>query len=339
MREDRSIFFERMSKPNLSRHNHSWLNQLKDRLDEAVGPNRNLYKELAEILGLSQESIYRRFRGDSAFTLGEIRAIGQHYPIDLTFLFAPHEVGHIGFSTFYTGPFNLDRFLSEVFSSISEVQDLRNTRLYCLAADIPIFRLLQYPSIAQFKAIYWSTLNTLEEASMPFQFDPNVVVPMAEEMTQAYHRLNVHEVWSVNTLRSTLSQIEYYVDNALVPNQNDVFLLYRDVKSLVADLFREGEEGAVLYKYGLALHNNAFLVDGEEVEELTFVVNSMNSLITKDKQMIEDFKSWLRMVLSRSIRLDAQSRKQKTFWLTELMWQIKVSYRDRLSETYQEMLE
>jgi transcriptional regulator with XRE-family HTH domain len=333
------VLFESMSDISMPETDVLWLLRLKEDLIRVVGNNRNMYREVADVLGLSQESVYRRFRGDSMFTVSEIRKLAKNYPIDIGVLLDQPTNGHIGFSSFYTGPFDINTFLTEVYHSISSVQNLVNARLYCLAADIPIFRLMAYPALAQFKSVYWRQLAPGLSKTPVFTFNPATRLPLVKEITGTYKRLNVHEVWSVNTLRSTLSQIEYYIDNRLVPNANDAYLLYRDVKILVRDVFKSEEKWLELYQYELALHNNAFLVDGEQREELTLAVNSMNSLITKDKQMIKDFKDWLAMVMSRSVRLNEQSRKAKTVWLADLMGQIKSSYEPRLEAEYVEMLE
>jgi predicted transcriptional regulator len=52
-------------------------------LKELVPPNVSLVDEIADILGVSTDSVYRRLRGETDFSLEEIYVICKKYPISI----------------------------------------------------------------------------------------------------------------------------------------------------------------------------------------------------------------------------------------------------------------
>ena len=64
----------------------SFLNQVK----LIVPPQVSFVDELAELLNISRDSVYRRMRGETVLSLDEVKKICSHYNVSLDTLLSPN---------------------------------------------------------------------------------------------------------------------------------------------------------------------------------------------------------------------------------------------------------
>ncbi len=312
------------------------LRNLEKALYRVIGPHRNLARELAELLNLSQESIYRRFRGETSFTLNEVWILRNKWDISVDELFGNNGKIVVQFSALYDQPFIVKSYLSTIYKNLLSLSKEESCTLYCLASDIPLFRFFGYSCLTQFKDFYWKNLvrSDASDKNELFQYYPEMKHPTSDAIHELYNSMEVHEIWSSDTLNGTLNQIEYYFDSGLMDGVESLKLLYQNLVDLVDDLvYGENHGSMTFHYYELALNNNSFYVNTKCSQLLAIGINGINSLQTRDLVVINDYKKWLNNVLSKSLKISGQSQKQKFTVLNTLKSKIFDSASGRLPET------
>ena len=311
----------------------SVLKKLEAVLALAIGPNKNLARELADLLNLSQESIYRRFRGDTSFTLNEAWILQKHYNVSIDELFDNNGKIGVNFSPFYKSDFVIESYLTDIYRQMSILSKEKKAKLYVMASDVPLFRFFGYPGLTQFKLFYWR--NLIHQAGTSdtdvFHFVEQANHPISEEIHTMFRQIDVDEVWSRDTLNGTINQIEYYYDCGLMANDQTLFMLYGELLQLVQDLvYGDQHSKLTLHHYELALNNNSFYVETGQSRMLAIAINGVNSLQTRDERIINDYRKWLKTVISKSLKISGQSLKQKFALCNWLRSRITASAEDRL---------
>lgn len=306
--------------------------RLKKQLEKAVGPQTNLSHELADLLDLSTESIYRRFRGEVDFSINEIYVMQQTYGIDLQYIFSIPQTIQFRYTPFYDQNFVLEEHLATLMKSLETIGSSGST-LHSLACDIPLFRFMGYSMLSRFKLFYWGKLLTPETGQMESVFNPLPNNPdICSSINSIYNRLKVKEVWTKNTITGTLEQIEYYADCGMIPNYEHLLEIYTDLHRLVEDVFDQSSTSSVqLYIYELSLNNNSFLIENDnEINHLFLGVNSLNSIETSDARLLNEYRCWLDVVYSKSFKISGQSMRLRYNLIHDFFSQIRQSAEKRL---------
>lgn len=317
------------------------LQNVEKALTNVIGPHRNLARELAEALCLSQESIYRRFRGETSFTLNEAWILQQNYGLSIDQLFGDNGKLGVDFKPIYTLNSRIESYLVSVYERFRSLSLEEDFMLYALASDVPLFRLFGYPHLTQFKLFYWNNLLEPSLCAQKFKFQNDYNFPICDEINALYNGNSVFEVWSKNTLNGTLNQFEYFADSGLFHNQDDIFELYREFCQLVEDLVYESDDSSISYHHHeLGFNNNSFYVRTKKSEFLAIGINGINSLQTQDSRILNEYKVWLKGVMLKSLKVSRQSEKQKFKQSRFLKSRIIKSGKKRLSKRqYQELVE
>lgn len=318
------------------------LGALKERLQQAIGFRKNINVELADMLNLSVESVYRRFRGEASFTLDELWIITNQLQIDLSSVLSSGNTIPVSYTPFYADSFKVERHIASFESTLKMLAE-NGCTLHSLSCDVPLFRIFGYKSLAAFKLFYWENLIEPDSNDDNHTFhrygDKSGLFMRLHEW---YNKTHVQEVWTKNTLNGTLDQIEYFCDCGQIPDAQDVFDIYNDLIQLVDDLFNQSDRKGwktELFIYELSLNNNSFFVQHEHnCMQLNIAINGFNALNCQDERLLKEYRRWLDVVYSRSYKISGQSRRLRYDLLTKFKQQIKQSASTRLPQSLSDKL-
>jgi len=180
-----------------------------------VPPNMNLAAELAAILKVSTDSIYRRFRGETALLYSDLLKIQQTMNLKQAVLFPVDSIDEVNFTLARPNEGeNILPFLQDIADQMSLAQRRSSLHVSLASDDLPFFMHFLTPGLLQFKLHVFSNS----------QMDPNGHVDeLNEELEHLFSTILLRwleadsdEVWGPAPLDSTLKQIEYSVANQLI---------------------------------------------------------------------------------------------------------------------------
>ena len=141
-----------------------YLERLIKSLKREISKGHNLSDELAEVLSLSRESVYRRLRGETPFNLDELMILRQKYNISLDSNTTPVDGTKVEFLALFKNDIDLNDYFLNIKKRFQLISSHPNTVTYNAAENLPFFRQLGYKHLAAFKNFFWcrSILNKPE---------------------------------------------------------------------------------------------------------------------------------------------------------------------------------
>ncbi len=198
----------------------------------------SLVDEVAEVLGISTDSAYRRLRGETALSLDEGGRRAHHFRIPLHELFEqPTEAVLFTRMAVNARTRGCKYYLQETkvyFDTIEKTQEKRG--IYA-AKDIPVFYYFLFPDLAKFKLFFWlktvKEVKTLKNEAFCVETIPDSYITLGTDIAHTYLRIPFIEIWNDETTNSTLRQMEYYYDAGLLQRRDDAQHLLNQVEALV----------------------------------------------------------------------------------------------------------
>lgn len=111
---------------------------------------------MAELLNISNDSAYRRIRGEKPIGLDELQVLCNKYKVSLDQLLQI-QTNTVIFSgnRIEAASFNFQQYLQDVQNNLAFFTSLSNPHFYYNNKDIPIFHFMQYPALCAFKFFFW----------------------------------------------------------------------------------------------------------------------------------------------------------------------------------------
>jgi len=224
--------------------------KLIDTIKQYISDDDKIISRLEEILDISQQSIYRRLRGEIPFTFEEVMKIALNLSFSLDEIIGKHH--HKG--TFLdlesflkeemgiTGVYN--DFIDKVVGMMNETSTTTDTTLVSARNKFPLSLLLRYEGLTRFK--YFKVLHLQEEAfSTPFS-----EVILTSENKQSikrymfdYKRISrIELIVDNNTLLSMIKEITYFYKRKLI-SDSELAILQSELLELIDYLERIMSEG------------------------------------------------------------------------------------------------
>lgn len=290
---------------------------------------KNYANELAELLGVNPDAAYRRIRGTTPLTYPEIQKICQYYQVSfdsaMNYQGSTHPFEFI--SMFDQNRFNMLTHVKETVAQLKFFKEAENCNMTLVAMDLPYFRQFGYPNLLRFKLFYWQRAILNIEAHQQMKFDPSYCNEAIEAETKQlhimYHGIDSIELWTPESLDSTLKQIKYGLDSGFFASLEDAMQICDDLDDLITKLEREavvskkyiktenGEESGKfeLYQSDILLGTNTVQVQRNE-ELYTYIgFNSFNSLMSKSPSFSHECHRWIMQFRSKSTMLSDVSEK------------------------------
>src|SRR5688500_1458516 len=125
-------------------------------IKELLPPHISFVDEIAAVLGISNDSAYRRIRGEKQITLEEIKQLCIKFKISLDQLL------HLNANSFlFTGQltnntdFNFENWLQSCLHVLQTIKNYQPNHMTYLAKEIPFFYYFLIPEIAAFKCFFF----------------------------------------------------------------------------------------------------------------------------------------------------------------------------------------
>src|SRR5215212_4813402 len=116
----------------------------------------SLADEVAGLLGISNDSAYRRIRGEKPIALEEIKKLCVHFKVSLD------QFMHLSSdSVLFTGKltdrtnFSFELYLEYFLREMQMINSFEEKEMFYWPKDAPVFYYYQFPELAAFKFFFW----------------------------------------------------------------------------------------------------------------------------------------------------------------------------------------
>ncbi len=312
----------------------AFLKQIKNQLPSHFA----LVDAIAEQLNLSNDSAYRRIRGEKHLTFDEIQILAAYFKISLdSFLHLQNDALIFWGKNINREQFDFENYLQGIVNQLAFFIPAKEKQMYSLNKDIPIFHHFMFPELAAFKCYFWSRydLDYPKFNKGQFLIDDFIDIfnKTGRKISDLYLQIPSVEIWNMDCINTTIRQIDYYRETRIFKSQEDIKTVYNCLEKLVNHIELQVECGYKFpyqkpqqenkVKYGFYI-NDFFLGDNTTLVEidgqrLVFIShNVINYMMTKNTEFIDYTFETLRILLKKSTLISETSEKDRQLFFERL---------------------
>jgi len=295
-------------------------------------PGSSAIDEIAQVLNVSVDSVYRRMRGEKTISLGELYKLSSHYKISLDQLM-DLQTGTFQFRGDFLNnkTFSYDTYLSGIIRDLSYMNSFKKKELYNLCKDLPFFNHFHFREIAAFKYFFWmkTFFNFPEFEHRRFSFDiyPDELNVMGEKILALYNQLPSTELWNVENINIAIRQIEFYRESQMFQRDHDVLKLYEAWEKVIDHVERQAERG-YKFAYGdpdmkpissyrvyfneVIIGDNSFIAVLDDSKMCFTVHTVINYMSTRDVNYCDNVYEYIQGLMKRSTLISKVSEKERS---------------------------
>ena len=300
---------------------------IKNKLPE----NIPMVDEIASILGVSTDSVYRRIRGEKTLSLEEAYKLCNHYHLSLDNILNLQSDAFL-FTGNFVNPhsFKYSEYMAGIVQQVRYMASFKKKQLIYLAKDIPLFHHFHFREIAAFKHYFWmkNIMQSPEFANKKFRLKdyPDEYFDLAQKALEYYNQLDSIELWNIESINSTIRQIEYYHDSDIFASTEDIYAVYEAIERLLSHLELQATEGfkfsvkdgvskplasyKMYFNEILILEGNLLaILDGTKTAFL--IHNVLNPLRTNDVRFCDNMHENIQNLMKKSTLISTVSERER----------------------------
>ena len=296
---------------------------LIQKIKESLTSNISFVDEIAELLHISNPSAYRRIRGETTFTVEELAAICKHFKFSFDAFINNTQDNVVSFSYHQLNSHvnTFKEYLLGIKNGLDQVLRFpENDRQIIFAAeDIPVFQHFAHPYLTAFKIYYWnkSILNAkgFEDNKFDISRVDAELQQLAADIYERYAKINSIEIWSDDTVTSTLKQIEFYWDAGAFKTKEDALKVCTELNLLFERINKQAELNVkfdknnnptssdpnyALYHSDVMIGNNCVLSVMGGMKGAYISYHTFNSMLTTNVNFCNETDLWLKNLIQKS---------------------------------------
>ncbi|MEO6069998.1 MAG: hypothetical protein ABIN57_11820 [Chitinophagaceae bacterium] len=305
--------------------------QIFKSIKNSLPAHLSIVDEVAAVLEVSTDSVYRRMRGEKQLSIDELFRLCTHFQISMDHFLNLKSEGFLFSGTFaQPSTFKFDEYLLGVEQQLKYMTSFKEKRMYFLPKDILIFHHFQLKEIAAFKHFFWMKTLFQSPEFLKKKFDfasyPDQLFVISKRILSYYLLLDATEVWSIENINSTIRQIEFYRDTNMFESDQDVFIIYEAFEKLITHIEEQAALGYqfniddpkkkpqasfALYYNEVILGDSSFLVelDGKRMVYITHSI--ANYMTTRDVQFCDNMHEHVQNLMRKSTLISAVSERER----------------------------
>lgn len=301
-------------------------------IKSALPSNLSLVDELADLLHISNDSAYRRIRGETALSIEEITAICKQYRLSfdsfinnnanqfVSFSYHPLNHQHHSFLAY------LQNIKSDLESILKFPADQQ--QIIFAAEDIPVFHHFAYPTLTAFKIFYWNksilSASGFEDKKFDVMHVDTTLIELAKAIYKLYAQIPAVEIWSDDTVNSTIKQLEFYWDSGAFKSKQDALQICDEVSKMLTHICKQAELNTkldfthksagnqinyALYHSDVMIGNNCVLAKMGDTKETYISYHTFNSMSTRNTTYCNETELWLKNLIRKSNLISGVAEK------------------------------
>jgi hypothetical protein len=298
--------------------------------------------EVALVLKVSTDSAYRRIRGEKTLSLEEAYQLCMLYQLSLDNLLNLQSNAFLFTGKFVqANAFRFEDWLINVMNQVKYMNSFKEKQMFYLAKDIPLFHHFHFREVAAFKHYFWmkSILNAPEFAHKKFRIRdyPDDYFALGKKTLEYYNQIDSVELWNIETLNSTIRQVEYYHDSNFFYNTKEIFEVYEALEKLtykLEELATAGQKPGLsengnasgsyqMYFNEIIILENAQLAVLNGTKTAFLVHNVLNVMMTRDVGFCDNMYENIQNLIKKSTLISTVSERERSRFFKYLRQKIR----------------
>jgi hypothetical protein len=291
----------------------------------------SLGNALSDILHLSPDAVYRRYRGETSLTIQETKRLCQHFDVSFDAL-AQLSEGKVIFQypPLNTYDFSLESYLEGIAESFKRIKKLTNAEMYISVSNTHFFQILNFPQLVRFRLFFWAKthlqIEAYKEENFKHEKTSDRAFELGKEILQLYNSIPSVEIFDPELMRGFMRQILYYY-KAHMFEDPEYALFLCDRALLFSKHLKEQATLGKKFIYGTVAPNSGndfsmylnetvnsdttFYYSSKESDGIFVTHNVMNYLHTNAPSYVADSKQIIDKQLANSSLISQVNEKER----------------------------
>lgn len=303
---------------------NSIVNELINEMKERIAPKETLANFLTNTLCMGKEAVYRRLRGEVAFTFDEVAVISHKLGISIDQIIGNHLSNRATFDlNLQHSPDPIESYyeiLERYLRIFNYIRNDDSTTIYTAANIIPFTLYSAYESLSKFRLCRWvyqngkiKTPHSLAEMQVPEK-----VISAHKKLSETVkHCKKTCFIWDSNIFYSFIKEIKYFAGLNLISEEdvkqlkNELLLLLHELEQLsIKGEFNNGNKVAI-YLSNINFEATYTYIEKSNFQISLFRVYSINSMDSQNQQICTLQKNWIQSLRRHSTLISESGEVQR----------------------------
>ena len=298
---------------------------------------------VASILHVSNDSAYRRIRGETPLVLDEARELCKHYKISLDHILNVESGAVLFRSTrIDSTEYSYEKYLTDIIKQLQLISSHDHKEIIYRSKDIPLFHNFYYQPLIAFRYFFWmkSIIQHPDFIEREFELDcvSTEILELSRELTTEYNKIPSTEIWNTESVNAAISQIEFYKDSGYFSRSRDIKVVYMALKDTISHLKNEVEYGSKFMpeenyesrKNNFKFFYNRVLLADTTIFALTNGIKTvflnydgLNYVVTRDEDFCNSYFTDIQNQMKKSTLISQTSEKQRNIFFNIVLNKIE----------------
>lgn len=210
---------------------------------EKVTDDKKLWQELMTLLDQSKTVVYKKLRCHAPFSFSELVLLAKTYGLSIDAAIGqvlaaeeaepePKRDFRIELMPLVDSFEALANHLNHTHGQLSVFQSLPHFSMMYVARDIPLFDNYWFEELGALKALVWIHENQMRTVRL--KQVPKAITEAGSRMLAMYNTVRSTEIWTGNTLDTTINQIKHCYQRSLL-NKFEMELVFDKMEAYIAE--------------------------------------------------------------------------------------------------------
>jgi len=301
-------------------------------IKNALPSHISMVDAIGDLLNISYDSVYRRIRGEKPITLNELKILCEHFHLSLDEVLQLKSDSVVFNAPEINGADpDFKEYLKGVLKQMKYFNSFEKREMLYQCKDAPVFYFYLFPEIGAFKTFCWlkTVLNNSDYQDQIFSLEAfpfEECNQIGQQIIKEYNILPSTELWNIETLNSTINQLEYYRDAGLFKTNEDFISVLDSFDKMLNHLQEQANLGLKFmpgapdvthkeqfkfYINEVILGNNTIIceLDNQRLSIITY--NALNYLMTKDERFGKKLRQGFNTLVSRATLISGSGEKER----------------------------
>ena len=296
-----------------------------------INGDTSLGEAVGEVLSLSNDAVYRRYRGETLLTIYELEKLSKHYAISLDSLFRSEAnrvifeyqpIAHIDF--------NMESYLGKIANGLQGIRHHKSPEIMMAINNTHFLQLLNFPHLTRFKLFFWGRthLHVPELKNQRFAHKKMTAKndQIGRQILRDYTAIPSKELLDPEFMLGFVREIVYYFNARLFEDPTYAIHLLNQLVAFVGHIKHQCEVGKkFVFNTSPPANGNeleVYLNDAingatvtyfktEDLEGLNMAHNLMNTMNTFDTVYVQDARDVLQRQFENASIISIHNQKER----------------------------
>jgi uncharacterized protein YlxP (DUF503 family) len=293
-------------------------------------PDDKLKDIVSELLETGKDATYLRLNGKKELSFTELEKICHRFNISADEIMNMKTKHNIEFS--YRQVSDESSYIDHILQSSDTLHSIRSVsekELLLTAEDIPFYHFLKYPELAIFRIYAWH--STQYRNNDPFSkfyssSENNGIISLYEKIYDDYIHIPSKEVWTLQTIDTTLRMLQYYYDSGHT-DRDTALHLAGQLMNLLDTLQQHASAGCrqneaktpfALYHCHVDVENDFVMLRLHGKRSCFTKLFAINGVVMGNETICSETQQWIESLILKSILIsgDVALKEQFQFFNT-----------------------